>query len=321
MKGPLEVYVGIWSDLLRYNDYEVNGREFALSLLLGTVIMGGLLGLLIRLDLVYMLTMMAVIALIDHAAVYTYLLLGVNTRATKLEEVLPDFLSLVASNIKSGLTPDKALLISARPEFGPLSKAVTNAGKSSITGMPFDQVLLGMCDHIKSDVLEKTMRLVVEGIHSGGDMAELLDKTAYDLRKFRSVRREVNSIILNYELFIMAAVSFGAPLLYGVATFLVEIMVQIKKQTLSGGEALAAVGQVSMFRGNLAVTPEAISLFAMIGVTITVFFGCMAVGVMSSGKKEDGLKYFPLLLGIALGILLGIRSGLESILGPLIASG
>ena len=54
-------------------------------------------------------------------------------------------------------------------------------------------------------------------------------------------------------------------------------------------------------------------------IVITVFFGCMAVGVMSSGRRVDGLKYFPLLTLIALGILFGIRFALSAILGGMLA--
>jgi hypothetical protein len=165
--------------------------------------------------------------------------------------------------------------------------------------------------------------MIVEGLHSGGDMADLLEKTALDIRKFRSVRREINSIILNYVLFIVAAITFGAPLLYGVSTFLVDIMLLIKGKIGSAGTGgmSALTGQVGIFKGKLALTSEGVTLFASSAILITVFFGCMAVGVMSSGKRVDGLKYFPFLAFIALAILFGIRFALSSILGGMLSGG
>ncbi|MFA6214524.1 MAG: type II secretion system F family protein [Candidatus Micrarchaeia archaeon] len=237
-----------------------------------------------------------------------------------MEEVLPDFLSLVASNIRAGLTPDKALIVSARDEFGPLTQAVHKAGKSSITGMPFDAVLLEMNEHINSNVLEKTIRMIVEGLHSGGDMANLLEKTALDIRKFRSVRREINSIILNYVLFIMAAITFGAPMLYSVSGFLVDIMLKIRAKIGTGSDAMTAMsGSVSIFKGNLLLTAESVMLFSAASIVVTIFFGCMAVGVMSTGKKSEGLKYFPLLTIIGLGLLFGIKFVLGGLLGGMLA--
>lgn len=313
----IEKYVKIWADLLAYNDMETKPRAFSAYVLALPLIIGFIVSVALKLDAIYIVGTMAGLSIIVHLSAYVYLVVGAGARASKVEEFLPDFLSLTASNIRAGLTPDKALIVSARPEFGPLGKAVDDAAKTSVTGMPLDQVMISIGEHIHSEVLEKTIKMIVEGLHSGGDMAELLEKTAYDLRKFRSVRREIDAIILNYVLFIMAAIAMGAPLLYAIASFLVEIMMKIKGKIGSGGDAAAAMGSVSIFKGKLAFTPEAITLFAALAITITVFFGCMTVGVMSSGKRMDGLKYFPLIWVIALGILFGIKLVLGSVLGGL----
>ncbi|HIH18770.1 TPA: hypothetical protein HA225_02215 [Candidatus Micrarchaeota archaeon] len=318
----LKKYNALWGELLQYNDVEMEGRRFSAYLLIvSAVSFLAVAALLYQAPLFALLGGLAVFGAI-HILVYTYLILGANSRASKVEEVLPDFLSLVASNIRSGLTPDKALIVSAREEFGPLTAAINKAGKHSITGMPLEQVIMGIGEHIRSNVLEKTIRLIVEGLHSGGDMADLLEKTALDIRKFRSVRREINSIILNYVLFIVAAITFGAPLLYGVSTFLVDIMLLIKGKIGVGAQGASALaGSVGIFKGKLALTPEGVTLFASSAIIITVFFGCMAVGVMSSGRRVEGLKYFPMLALIALGILFGIRFALSAILGGMLSGG
>ena len=313
-------YVNIWAELLRYNDIEANVRKFSINLFFGSLVLGIPLFIIMRWGVLQVLGGALVVSAVVHLAVYTYLLLGANSRGGKVEEVLPDFLSLVASNIRSGLTPDKAIIMSARPEFGPLATAVANAGKHSITGMPLDQVMMSMNERIKSEVLSKTIWLIVEGLHSGGDMSELLEKTAFDLRKFRSVKREVNSIVLNYVLFIMTAVTFGAPLLYGISGFLIEIMMAIKSRTGSGTDAsFAAMSQVNIFKGKMAFTSEGLTLFSAVAIGVTVLFGCMAVGVMSTGRREDGLKYFPFLLVIGIGLMLGMKIGLMALLGPMIS--
>jgi hypothetical protein len=98
-------------------------------------------------------------------------------------------------------------------------------------------------------------------------------------------------------------------------------MLKIKqKLAVSGGEEAksAMSGQVGIFKGQLQLTSDAVALFAIASIVITVFFGCMAVGVMHSGKKLDGLKYFPLLLAVALGILFAIRWGLGQMLGSFV---
>jgi pilus assembly protein TadC len=310
-------YVRFWEGLMQLAGAETDPYKYCGYLAGISVALGAVAAIVLRDAPIIRLALGAFTIIVVHAVAYANLVLTSNSRAAKVEEVLPDFLSLVSSNIRAGLTSDRALIISARDEFGPLTEAIRKAGKNSITGMPLEQVLLQMGEYINSNTLRKTFGLIVEGMQSGGDMAELLEKTALDLRKFRSVRREIGSIILNYELFIIAAISLGAPMLYGVSTFLVDIMLKIKSKIAasSGGDSASAMStQVGIFKGKLLLTPEAISFFAMSSIVITVFFGCMAVGVMGSGRRVEGLKYFPVLALLGIGILLGVRAGLSAVL-------
>src|SRR5690349_7842694 len=52
----------------------------------------------------------------------------------KMEEVFPDFIELVSSNLRSGMTTDKALLLSSRKEFYPLDLEILALGKDITTG-------------------------------------------------------------------------------------------------------------------------------------------------------------------------------------------
>ena len=319
--NPFSAYRMLWEGLLKYNDNEFPPRLFAIYLFAGSLALGvAVAALFFAKDTLLAIGAVLGTAIVVHVFAYTQMILSANSRASKVEDVLPDFLSLVASNIRSGLTPDKALVVSARDEFGPLTVEINKAAKQSITGMPLEQVMMGMTEHVRSNVLEKTMVQIVEGMHSGGDLSELLEKTALDIRKFRSVKKEVSSIILNYELFIIAAITFGAPMLYGVSTFLVDIMLIIKTKIGGGAEAMSQLsGSVGIFKGKLLLTPEGVQLFSVLAILITVFFGCMAVGVMGTGKRVDGLKYFPILALIGLAILFGIRFGLGSVLGGMLS--
>jgi len=321
----IERYQNVWARLLTYNDINYEVGYFSTLMNLAAAALGGIATCLMSIAgqpplYSFLVGFAAFIA--AQILAYVYLVLAAQSRAAKVEEILPDFLSLMASNIRSGLTPDKALIVSVQEEFGPLAVEIERAGKSSLTGKPINEVLVGIGDHIDSDALQKTIYIIVEGLRSGGDIAELLEKTAMDMRKSSSLRREVSSVILNYVLFIVAAISFGAPLLYGVSTFLVDIMLKIKQNmavSAAGASSGSLSGQVGLFKGQLQLSSDAVSLFAVVSIVITVFFGCMAVGIMHSGKRLDGLKYFPIILTIALGILFAIRWALTQMLGSFIA--
>lgn len=320
--GISDIYRKRWEEVLTYNDIEADGRKFSSTFLMLSASLSIALALALLPDAPMGVAAGIAAFITIHVAIYSHLALSANGRAAKVEEVLPDFLSLVASNIRAGLTPDKALIVSARDEFGPLTVEVNRAGRHSLTGMPLEQVFVGMGQHIRSDKLEKTIRLIVEGLQSGGNMVELLEKTALDLRKFRSVRSETNSMILNYVLFIVAAVTFGGPMLYAVSSFLVDIMLRIKtKIGAEGSSAFSSLsGQAGIFKSQLLLTPAAVSMFATAAILVTVFFGCLAIGTMYYGKRMEGLKYFPLLAAVALGTLFFIRTALLAVLGGMMGA-
>ena len=114
-----------------------------------------------------------------------------NKRVAVIEELLPDFLSIMSSNIRSGLTYDRALLLSARKEFGPLSKEVDRAAKEVISGKTLPDALMGMTTRVRSESFAKTMRLIVEGVRSGGKLADFAGGAAIDKSEILKVDCDV----------------------------------------------------------------------------------------------------------------------------------
>ncbi|MDD5148594.1 MAG: hypothetical protein PHH08_03980, partial [Candidatus ainarchaeum sp.] len=60
--------------------------------------------------------------------IYFWLNNAAEGRGRFVERILPDVLQLVSSNMKSGLTTERALLASARPEFGAFGNELKLAG-------------------------------------------------------------------------------------------------------------------------------------------------------------------------------------------------
>jgi len=66
--------------------------------------------------LLYLLTFIIVTAFF-HFTKNIVLSLLKNKRASFVEKILPDVLSLISNNIRSGMTVDQAILNASRPEF------------------------------------------------------------------------------------------------------------------------------------------------------------------------------------------------------------
>lgn len=251
--------------------------------------------------------------IIFELVIYATLLLTLNKRVSMIEDMLPDFLALMSSNIRSGLTPDRALLLSARKEFGPLAKEIDRAAKAAISGIPFSEAFMDMTKRIRSEMFSKTVRLIVEGVRSGGNLADLLETTSLDIRRFKSIRKEVSATVLTYKLFVFAAVALGAPGLYAVSTFLIDIVSKMKEKINVNAEELSS--QLPMLQGTESVSPEIVFLFSIAAITLTAFFGSLIAGVISKGKESEGIAYTPILLFLGYAVFIVGRIILENILG------
>ena len=246
--------------------------------------------------------------------VYFWLSLLADSKGRFVENILPDALLLMSMNMKAGITTERALLMAARPEFGPLEKELSKAGKQVLSGKEIKYALLEIPRRIKSEVLERTVRLIVEGIESGGELSDLLEQTAEDIQNTKLVKGEVQANVLMYAIFIFFAAGIGAPLLFGISTFLVETLT---KQMGQFNLAETGIEGINIGRGTLAVTPDFLKMFAFISLAVTSLFGGVIIGIIKKGREKDGIKYFPILLFLSFGVFIFVRSSVSGIFGGL----
>ena len=245
--------------------------------------------------------------------IYILLNMTAGGRIARMEETLPDFLTLMASNLRSGLTPDRALMMSTRKEFGPLTKEIEKAAKLAISGKSLDESFKSIGENVSSVSFVKAIRLIVEGIRSGGNLAELLENTAADVRRFNAIKEEVSSNITIYEMFLFIAAAGGAPLLYATANFLITIVFKVKGLISVDTEAIESsqLSGLGLLKSTSSLSPELAFWFSVMSITVCTFFSSLAVGIITDGRSEDGLKYFPVLLMVALFVFFGTKAALE----------
>lgn len=252
-----------------------------------------------------------------ETAFYVWLSLTANSKASFVDEILPDALQLMSSNIRAGLTTDKALLMAARPEFGPLTEEIKRIGKESMAGKNIADSLKKTSERIQSTNLEHAIELITQSIRSGGQLADLLDQTANDLRDQQMIQKEVRASVLMYVIFIFFAIGLGAPLLFAMSGFLVNLlttnMLMISSQLPSGTELAGGAMPISM--SSISVKPEFIHTYSVISLIASSFFGCMIMGLILKGEEREGFKYLPILAILSIGLYYLGSYLLETVLG------
>jgi Flp pilus assembly protein TadB len=247
---------------------------------------------------------------------YLLVSFSVDSKTRTVEEVLPDALQLMSSNIRAGLTTDKALLLAARPEFGPLSEELRRVGRETMTGRNFAFALSKTTKRIKSESLNRTIDLIVNSMKSGGKLADLLDQTASDLRDQDMVKKEIAASVLMYVIFIFVAIAFGAPMLFAMSSFLVKLLTQNMAMIAKGMPAGEMAGApISLTTSSL--DPEFINMFALISLSVSSMFGSIIIGLILKGDNKYGLKYLPLLMVISIGLFLIGSYAMTTIFGSM----
>lgn len=302
-------------NLLRYSGIKINPYRFigfvgVFGFLLA-IAAGFYIGLFFRIPL-----FVSVIGFffLFQILVYFLLLLRADAKARFVESVLPDVLQLMSSNLRAGLTTDKALLSSARPEFGPFQDEINYVGKEITMGKGIDESLICMGEKVRSEKLKKTLALIVSGLKSGGELAPLLEQTARNLRQEKLVDSRIRANVMMYVIFIFVAVCFGAPLLFGLSSFLVEVLtenlgaIQLPETTLTN---------LPISFKEVSISVDFVIMFAVIFLVASSVLGSLILGLISKGKERDGIRFMPVLIALSLTMFFLVRYGIKGMLGGL----
>jgi len=208
-----------------YNHIYIDERKFAGFMVLFTLLLSAGVSVICQyaFGLNILLTFIAS-AIGLFATAYLLLRMSSESKGKFVDTILPDALQLIASNMRSGLTTERSLFVAGRPEFGPLQYELRNASKRISSGERTDVALHGIALAINSTVLAKTMWLISRGIKSGGQIADLLFQLADDLKSQQALEEETRSNISIYVLLILFSAVFGAPVLFGISSFIVQIL-------------------------------------------------------------------------------------------------
>ena len=250
---------------------------------------------------------------------YIGLGLNVNSKTNQVEAALPDALQLMSSNIRAGLTTDKAMIMAARPEFGPLEKEIRRVGKETMAGRSLADALSRMTLFIRSSDLERTLELITNSLKSGGELADLLDSTADDIREQQLIRKEIAASVLMYVLFIFIAISLGAPALFSMSSFLVELLTKnmemIANELPSNFDGMEGA-PIKMGGGSISI--DFIRHYALVSIASSCLFGSMIMGLILKGEEKEGLKYFFPMIIIAYLLFFGASFILQNTIGGML---
>jgi flagellar protein FlaJ len=283
------------SNLLKYSDSSTEptvwlGKVFVFTLTF--LIFIGVLWYYFVLDIVSILllpvTLLAVIILLQSLA-YIVPYYAAERRAKEVEKVLPSFYQLVASYMRSGMTPFQALKSASKKEFGVLQVELDKATSKALGTESFSDALLAMSSTIKSDNLKRSTELMVRGMDSGGSLATLLEESAANIIENKSLKRQIIAASRTYTVMVIFAVVVGAPLLLSISTRFNERLIDMTAEISSAVDIQGM--DMGLLGGGGSINPDFLMNASLFTVAMTALISSFLVGIISEGKEKYGLKY------------------------------
>ena len=231
---------------------------------------------------------------------YIFVDLKIFKRKVTIEDVLPDFLQLTASNIKAGMTIDRALWYAVRPRFGVLAKEIETVAKETMRGEELKIALQKFADKYDSVLLKRSLSLLIEGLEAGGEIGNLLNKIAIHIQENKIMRKEMAANVTTYVIFISVASIAAAPVLFALSGVLIQVISSLGS-TL-GGASSAATASFGISFGGTGIKLNDFRIFAVVSLITTSFFSAMIVATIKSGNAKLGLRNIPMFMVITVAL-------------------
>ncbi|MFP4038715.1 MAG: type II secretion system F family protein [Candidatus Nanohaloarchaea archaeon] len=248
----------------------------------------------------------------------TFISLRAERRKNNIEDVLPDALRLVSSNTRSGHTLEKAFLLSARDEFGPLAEELRLTAMEMYGGTSVEESLEKLELRVKSELFQETLKLLIDGIKAGGDKADLLESSAEDIRNSMEIREEIQSSIRMYVIFIMMVAVAGAPVLFSVSVYMADTTTEMWEGSEMDMEGPGG-GMGSQIGFDLSFQAPQVDVgmfenFAYMAIITTNTFAALIISEIRNGNVKNGIKYAPIFATVSVLIFIGVNSGIATAL-------
>jgi len=245
---------------------------------------------------------------------YVAIDLKIFRRKLDIEEVLPDFLQLTSSNIKSGMTIDRALWYSVRPRFGVLAKEIETVAKDTMGGESLKSALEKFASKYDSVLLKRSISLLIEGLEAGGEIGDLLNRIALNIQEIKTMRKEMAANVAAYTIFISFATVMAAPVLFALAGVLIRVIKNLGSTIGAAGGAASSAGFALSFTGT-GVTYADFKIFALISLVVTSSFSASIVSTIKKGNIKTGIRYIPIFIVISILLFFIADAALGKLLG------
>ncbi len=238
----------------------------------------------------------------------------ITLRTRQAENILEDYLRYVVENLKGGLSFEKALWSSIKPDFGVLAEEIHLVTKKVMTGTSLEDALREFTEKYDSPLLKRTFDIIVESLRGGGKISDIIEDLTDELSNMKELKQELTTTNMSYSIFVNAVVLFITPFLFSLSTQFILVLNQIgEKVGGSLNNQNTSVGQGLNFFSfsGAALDIDTFKQFSIAVLAVNAIGAAFLTTIINSGDwKEVGLKivYYPIISIILYLIITSVAS-------------
>ncbi|NYT00987.1 MAG: type II secretion system F family protein [Methanocellales archaeon] len=211
---------------------------------------------------------------------------------SEVDRRIPEFLGDLSQAGRTGVTLIRGIELSAKRNYGPLSKHLNRIITLLSWGRSLEDALKEFADDVDTRLARRTSVLIQECNRSGGNIQEILDVMSRHITELYNIDRERKSMIRPYiGIIYIAFFIFIAIDIMLVRTFFAQMQSLQESMAETGGMLLSQSVKMSDMQRNM---------FHLI--IIEGFFGGLIAGKMGEASVTNGLKHslIMMILGLAI---------------------
>jgi flagellar protein FlaJ len=195
-----------------------------------------------------------------------------------VDEQLPELFRNIVQAQETGMTVSQALEEASKRDYGPLTSELRKTTQQISWGMSLEEALSALGKRVNTDLVQRTMPIIIEASHSGGHVEKVFDpmgkfiQTTLLLEKERRTQTRPYIAIIYLTFFV----------------FLFTIVILFKSFFIN-------MGQLPML-GTPFMSPEGTRRMFFDMTVIQAFFGGLVAGKMGEGTIIAGLKHSLILM-------------------------
>ncbi len=230
----------------------------------------------------------------------------------EMESRFPFFLRDLVESTRAGLPLHKAIITASKTDYGPLNKEIKKMAHQLSWNIGILKVLEQSRERLKrSDLLNKSMRIIIGTYESGGSVDSTLDALSNTISTIQETQMERKSTLSQYVI-AMYAISF---VFIGIVVGINRLLVPIFTTTGLGGIGVIGglVGnpcEACIYTGGIACAPCSLyfNICSIMGVPssklscyyLALFFsmsvvqaitGGLVAGQIGEGSVKAGIKH------------------------------